>query len=308
MFVHGYSALDDSWGTPRLIPVRMRRCRRWVVGASGVSVTEEGEDRDLKSRLRQLNYLWWSPDKPVPSDGLGSFHPMFDSGSADAAVDDVLRFLEGAYTVAAGEVVCAIVHPLDGAGRLVYTERLCVFPEAGGVPTAVSYANLNENRLSRGVEFRVESGRADEYLPLAEAVEVMSTRFWGRREGFLQAAVVPLRPDDAPHVLAGEIHADFRHEPGGGVRVCPMDWNGLGDRPDDEAAVEAAAAQVRGWIKQRRRLLPEYAPPRAVGRLYRFDDGGCGLWAHPLKMRAVFEDGLCMVWNDPFELVRGTAV
>ena len=309
-----YSNLEDSGGTPRLIPGRMRRCREWLVAASGVSGPDESEDREVRNRLRDVTYLRWSsprPDSsytdPVPPEGLGSSHPLFKSGSADGAVVHALQFLEGHYETSDGEVVWADVHPLDGARKMSRYEGLSVYAASGGTPPAVCYTNLNRDnsKLVRSVEFRIESGRADEYLPLADAVKVMSTRYWGRRKGFVQAAVVPFRPDDAPHVMVGEIHADFRHEPGGGIRVWPMDWNGLDDRPDYESAVEAAAEQVRGWRTNRARMKLDEPAPRAVGRLYRFGDGQHGLW--PSRMQAVFEDGRCEWWYDPFEIDRDRA-
>ena len=203
-----YVNSEESLGTTRMIPKRLLGQSRWVVACSGVGGPDGGDaPRNVSGHMRVVNYPEWSPAEPVPTSGAGAFHPVFASGSADSAVDETFRFMDYEYAAANGEVVWAQLNPLDGDGRPDIDEGLMVFAEASGTPPAVWYVNVKEDSPVRRVEFRIARGRADEFSSLADAAEVMRSRVSGRREDFVQAAVVPFTPEDAGHMLVGEIHA-----------------------------------------------------------------------------------------------------
>lgn len=299
----------------RLLRKHPRVC--WGVSFSGAAAADPGEWllSERVVRMSGMDVLRWDDsDRDAPKLNVGGDGAMI-AVYADYAVEAVLEYLER--DVDGGEVGFAELYPIR-SGEHDLDGGMLVIGESGGTPAVVVSA-------ADGVaaaEFRPRRGRAGNYAPLGDAVDVVRRRL-GWLDSDLRAAVVPriedhLYPGPGPSVTyvggarVGEIHAEYGDE----VRVWPMDWNGLLDAFSVGDAVEAAAAQLNEFL-ERAETTPD---GRLVGRLF-FVDSSNGYG--PIRLeesvpvhcydialfpgREVWTNGEHRVWSDPFDLDSRTA-
>ena len=309
----------EYWHGEGAFASRMVGDRYWPVGCellkAGISIPEADGTGLMFNNVTSVvgSTMFIRQDEADDVLRVKTFGPssgLMGPDGADWAADSVFRWLEG-YACADGEVGWALMSPVDAEDDA--DRAVLVIGESDGMPAvAVGLGGYGE------VEFRPRIGKVGDYLPLAEASSRLN-RWMGWEVRY--AAVVPRFDRDFRRHLdemdlgeqmyfahVGEIHADFRHEPGGGVRVWPMDWTGLLDKECIGEASEAAAAHLRAFGERWAADNPGRAVPKMTGRVFALD----GDWAkgessgrscYGLEMGdgvQVSADGRFGPWADPF--------
>ena len=237
---------------------------------------------------------------------FGPSQALVGEDTADRVVDVALEWLERHYAVGTGEVGWALLAPSEDHDD--WDRCLLVIGESEGMPAVV----IEHGGFGRA-EFRPRAGEDGGYLPLDEAYARLN-RWIGWD---METVVVPRcdhevdLEDQLYFAHVGEIHADFRHEPGGGIRVWPMGWKGVLHEPEIGAASEAAAAHLRRFGERWAADNPGRTPPKMAGRLFAADGG----WSKSASTRSCYgiemsagtyvsADGRIGLWADPFRLAE----